>query len=86
MEKDRQVVMIQREPRSIFRAEAVQRYARSQGQATFPRLVCPRTFLYLWLLLGILLLGGSYLAWSARRQLRGLNKERAAAMRSLAGR
>lgn len=78
--------MIQAEPHSIFRAEAVQHYARSQAKAVLPRLVCPRTFLYLWLLLGTLVVAGTCLAWSARGQLWDVTKERTAAIRIHAGR
>ena len=76
--------MIQRELCSIFRAEAVRRYATSQGKAVFPRLVSPRTFLYLWLSLGTLILAGGLLAWSAREQFLNVKERRIADMRSLA--
>jgi hypothetical protein len=43
--------------RLIFRAEAVRRYIQNQQKAVLPQFFCPRAFLYLWLLLGLLLLG-----------------------------
>lgn len=52
-------------PRSIFRAEAVRRYAAGQEAAVLPRCVRPRIFAYLWALLG-LLAAGSTLAWLAQ--------------------
>ena len=50
------------QPRPIFRADAVQRYIQSHQKSILPRFVCPRTFLYLWILLGLLLLAGSLAA------------------------
>ena len=55
--------------RSIFRADAVRRYVQSQQRAVLPRFVCPRTFLYLWILLGLLLLTGGLVTWFARGPL-----------------
>ena len=46
--------------RAIFRAEAVQRYIQKHEEAVLPRLICPRTFLYLWILLGLLLVAGFF--------------------------
>ncbi len=51
--------------RSLFRAEAVRRYAQSREKVVLPRLVAPRTFLCLWLLLGLLVAAG-VAAWSTR--------------------
>jgi len=51
--------------RPIFRSEAVRRYADRHEKAVLPRLVRPRVFLFLWLLLGLLLAGGA-VAWFAR--------------------
>ncbi len=48
--------------RAIFRAEAVQRYIENREKAVLPRFVTPRTFLCLWLLLGLLVAGG-VVAW-----------------------
>lgn len=53
----------------IFRADAVRRYIQSQQRAVLPRLICPRTFLYLWVLLALLLLAASLVTWLARRPL-----------------
>lgn len=55
--------------RSIFRADAVRRYVQSQQRTILPRFVCPRTFLYLWILLGLLLLTGGLVTWFARGPL-----------------
>jgi len=43
---------------SIFRPDAVRRYRESRQQSVLPRLVCPRSFLYLWIFLGILIAAG----------------------------
>jgi hypothetical protein len=45
-------------PRSIFRADAVRRYIQNQHKTVLPRLVCPHTFLYVWILLVLLFLAG----------------------------
>ncbi len=55
--------------RSIFRAEAVQRYIQNHEEAVLPRLICPRTFLYLWILLGLLLVAGCFAIGLARGRL-----------------
>lgn len=57
------------EQRPIFRAEAVRRYMHSQQATVLPRLVRPLTFRCLWILLGLLLLGGSLMTWYARKSL-----------------
>jgi hypothetical protein len=57
--------------RSIFRTEAILRYAQNQSKAVLPRFVCPRTFLCLWILLGLLFLAGSYVTWVGRGLLWG---------------
>lgn len=51
--------------RSIFRDEAIRRYVESREKSVLPRLVSPRTFLYLWLLLGLLVMS-SIIAWFTR--------------------
>lgn len=48
--------------RSIFRDDAIRRYAQGKEQAILPRLVSPQTFTYLWFLLGLLTLS-SIIAW-----------------------
>jgi hypothetical protein len=48
--------------RSIFREDAVRRYLESKEKSILPRLVSPRTFIYLWLLLGLLVMS-SIIAW-----------------------
>ena len=53
----------------IFRTDAVRRYIEGQQRAVLPRLVCPRTFLYLWILLGLLLLAGGLMTWFAHGPL-----------------
>jgi hypothetical protein len=49
--------------RSIFRADAVQRYMQSQKNAELPHLVAPRAFLCLWILVGLLSLAGGFVGW-----------------------
>lgn len=51
--------------RSIFRDDAVRRYVESREKTVLPRLVSPRTFIYLWFLLGLLGFG-AIAAWFAR--------------------
>jgi hypothetical protein len=65
--------------RPIFRADAVRRYIQSQQKAVLPRFICPRTFLCLWILLGLLFLAGgivtSHLAATfADGQVRGVSR------------
>ncbi len=43
---------------TIFRVVAVQRYRQRREQAVLPRAIAPRTFVCLWLLLGLLAAGG----------------------------
>lgn len=50
---------------SIFREEAIRRYAESKEKAVLPRLVSPQTFAYLWFLLGLLSASG-LVAWFTR--------------------
>jgi hypothetical protein len=50
--------------RSIFRDEAVRRYVASREQSVLPPVLWPKTFLYLWALLG-LLAAGSVITWLA---------------------
>ena len=51
--------------RPLFRAQALQEYARSREKASLPRLVRPPVLLCGWLLLGLLLVA-TLLAWQAR--------------------
>jgi hypothetical protein len=51
-----------RPQRSIFRADAVRRYIEGREEAILPRFVSPRTFLFLWFLLGLFLASG-FAAW-----------------------
>ena len=56
--------------RSIFRAEALQRYRENQEKVVLPRLVSPRVFAYLWIVALLLLLAGSLVAfWPLIEQL-----------------
>jgi len=48
--------------RWIFRADAVRRYTQSREESVLPRFVSPRTFTYLWILLGLLGVSG-FVAW-----------------------
>ncbi len=50
---------------SIFRAGAVERYLQKREEAVLPRFVSPPTWICLWLLLGLLMVGG-IVAWSAK--------------------
>lgn len=61
--------------RSIFRDEAVRRYVESQEKAVLPRLLSPKTFLYLWSLVGLLAIG-SVITWLAIKPVFELNNER----------
>jgi len=49
--------------RPIFRADAVRRYIQKQQETVLPRLVCPRTFLYLWILLVCLFMAVGLVFW-----------------------
>ena len=40
-------------PRSIFREEVVKRYLQANDESVFPRILAPRTFIYLWVLVGL---------------------------------
>lgn len=51
--------------RSIFRADAVRRYTQSREESVLPPFVSPRTFTYLWILLGLFGVSG-FVAWCAR--------------------
>jgi hypothetical protein len=51
--------------RSIFRAAAVQHYMQSREKAVLPRIISPRTFVFLWVLFGLLLASG-LIAWLTR--------------------
>jgi hypothetical protein len=51
--------------RSIFRDSAIQRYRMRRDQDVLPRFIAPPLFTFLWILLGLCLLGG-FLAWNAR--------------------
>jgi hypothetical protein len=55
--------MFSRQP--LFRAQALQQYARSREQTILPRFVTPPVFLCFWLLLGLLLLATT-LAWQVQ--------------------
>ena len=47
----------------IFRADAIRRYVQQQQKAVLPRFLCPRTFVYLWVLLVLLLMAGVVITW-----------------------
>lgn len=51
--------------RAIFRESAIQRYIQRRDKDVLPRLVRPRFFLFLWILLVLVLLAG-ILIWSIR--------------------
>jgi len=50
--------------RSLYRPEAVQRYLSAAQRGGLPRLVAPRVLIFLWFLVGLLLVGGAF-AWFA---------------------
>jgi hypothetical protein len=52
---------------SIFRAEAVRHYLDRRGESVLPRLVCPRVFICLWLLLALFAIAG-FAGWLAVRR------------------
>src|SRR5438105_700834 len=51
--------------RSIFRDEAIKSYIQRQEKGVLPQFVAPPVFLFLWSLLGLLLIAG-LLAWLAQ--------------------
>jgi hypothetical protein len=57
--------------RSIFRYEAVQRYAQGHGKGVLPRFGRPLVFISLWVILGLLLLAVGYVMLSACERLAG---------------
>lgn len=65
----------QTQKNSIFREEAVRRYVESQEKSVLPRLLSPKTFLYLWSLVG-LLAASSIIIWLAIKPVTDLNNER----------
>lgn len=50
---------------SFFRRDAMRSYRQSQSQPVFPRLVAPKGFLFLWVLLGLLVIASS-VSWAAQ--------------------
>lgn len=53
------------ETRPIFRREALSHLVQGQEKSVLPRFIRPRTFLCLWILLGLLIVAG-VLAWAAQ--------------------
>ena len=51
--------------RSIFRGKALEQYAASRQKDVLPRLVSPPVFVFLWILLALLIVGG-IVAWLTR--------------------
>lgn len=51
--------------RSIFRVEAIRRYAQGADEAVLPQFTSPRTIRLLWVMIGLLLAGG-LLLWLMR--------------------
>ena len=43
---------------NIFRSQALERYMNRHEKTIFPKLIAPRTFVYLWLIVGLLSIGG----------------------------
>src|SRR5262245_24447041 len=54
---------IEPQPAMIFRPSAVRRYMQWQDTAVYPKLSSSHTFIYLWFLVGLLLLSGVMLSW-----------------------
>ena len=52
-------------PRRLYRAQALEQYARRREKDVLPRSVAPPVVLFLWVLLG-LLVAATILAWQAR--------------------
>jgi hypothetical protein len=52
-------------PPAVFRAEALRRYSQGRDRAVLPRLIGPRTFLFLWALL-VLVGAGASATWFVR--------------------
>lgn len=44
--------------RSVFRAEALQRFAQNQEKMVLPNLVSPRAFFFLWILAALIMVAG----------------------------
>lgn len=44
--------------RSVFRAEALQRFVQNQEKVVLPNLVSPRAFLFLWILAALIMVAG----------------------------
>ena len=44
--------------RSVFRPETLRRYMEDRDRAVLPRWVSPRTFIALWVVLGLLVAAG----------------------------
>jgi len=57
--------------RSIFRTEAVRRYIQDQQESVLPQFLRPRTFLYLWIFLVVLLVAGFFVTCLVRGVLLG---------------
>jgi len=51
--------------RNIFRGKALEQYAASRQRDVLPRLVSPPVFVFFWILLGLLIVGGTLL-WLTR--------------------
>jgi len=51
--------------RNIFRSKALEQYAASRQRDVLPRLVSPPVFVFFWILLGLLIVGGT-LVWLTR--------------------
>ena len=57
--------MVNTANRSIFRADAVRRHMQGRERSVLPRFISPRTFICLWVLLGLFLASG-LVAWLTR--------------------
>lgn len=55
--------------RVVFRSDAVERYLRGHDESTVPRTALPRTLVYLWLALLLLLIAGSVIAIALESKL-----------------
>lgn len=64
------------EPRAIFRAEAMRRYAQGQERIALPPTACPHAVFCLWVLLGLLLAAGGFTSWIAQGVMSHATKRR----------
>jgi hypothetical protein len=57
------------ESRSIFRAQAFERYSQGPEKTSLPLSIRPRAFLCLWIFLGLFLMASVWAGWCAHQLL-----------------